>query len=288
MWAVQKVCDVIFFPRKLMKRGRCAVVGRWRVPSCAYMDFFPPADSVSCVQPVCDPRMYMQRTSHCYFLRKWWNDSSSGIASNSARSLAIAKWKPFRRFSGFSVTMPWASHKLRSGTTDSKMAARQWRATLVPVGPQQAKMTSSLTKCRLCSAGPSCHCPRTCGGGGDKHWFGTFHFDQWFGPAESVREIRAEAANDGAEATPSESRAGHAGLHKQWSRIRECCDHWWWVVGLQVHPGNQGTVITVETCNISETINGHANAEQHQSDVDHFLWLPWGGASRVCTTRSKY
>ena len=36
---------------------------------------------------------------------------------------------------GFSATMPWSSHKLRSGTTDSKMAARRWRATLVPVGP---------------------------------------------------------------------------------------------------------------------------------------------------------
>ena len=73
--------------------------------------------------------MYTQCVSHCYFLRKWRNDSSSGIASNFARSLVIAKWKPFRRFSGFSVTMPWASHKLRSGTTDSEMAAHWWRDT---------------------------------------------------------------------------------------------------------------------------------------------------------------
>jgi len=28
-----------FFPRKLMKHGRCAVEGRWRVPSCPYVDF---------------------------------------------------------------------------------------------------------------------------------------------------------------------------------------------------------------------------------------------------------
>jgi hypothetical protein len=27
---------------------------------------------------------------------------------------------------------------------------------------------------------------------GDKHWFGTFHFDRWFVLAESVREIRVE------------------------------------------------------------------------------------------------
>jgi hypothetical protein len=48
--------------------------------------------------------------------------------------------------------MLWASHKFRSGTIDSKMAARRWRATLIPVGPQQAEMTSSLTKCGLRSS----------------------------------------------------------------------------------------------------------------------------------------
>jgi len=36
-----------FFPRKLIKHGRCAVVGRWWGPSCAYVVFSPPADSVS-------------------------------------------------------------------------------------------------------------------------------------------------------------------------------------------------------------------------------------------------
>jgi hypothetical protein len=43
-----------FFPRKLMKHGMCAVVGRWREPSCAYVDSFLPADSVSRVQPACE------------------------------------------------------------------------------------------------------------------------------------------------------------------------------------------------------------------------------------------
>ena len=86
--------------------------------------------------------MYTQRASHCHFLRKWRNDSSSGFASNFVKSLAIAKWKPFGRFSGVST-----SHRLRSGTTDSKMAACRWRKTLVPVGPQQANTTNSLTKC---------------------------------------------------------------------------------------------------------------------------------------------
>ena len=134
-----------------MKHGRCAVVGRWTGPSCTYVDFFSASRQPQSRAASVWVRVYTQRASHCYFLPKWSNDLSSGIASNFARSLAIAKWKPFGRFSGFSATMPWASHKLRSGTTDSKMAARLWRATLVPVGPQQAEMTSSSTKCGLWS-----------------------------------------------------------------------------------------------------------------------------------------
>ena len=43
-----------FFPRKLMKHGRCAMVWRWRVPSCTYVDVFAPADSVSRMQPACE------------------------------------------------------------------------------------------------------------------------------------------------------------------------------------------------------------------------------------------
>ena len=35
-----------------MKHGRCAMGRRWRVPSCAYVDFFPPAASVACSQRV--------------------------------------------------------------------------------------------------------------------------------------------------------------------------------------------------------------------------------------------
>ena len=99
-----------------MKHEVCAVEGRWRVPSCASVDFFPPADSVRRAQSACES-VYDQRVA-LLFSTKMTNDSSSGIASNFARSLAIAKWKPFRSFSGASATMPWESHKLRSGRTD--------------------------------------------------------------------------------------------------------------------------------------------------------------------------
>jgi len=72
--------------------------------------------------------------------------------------------------------MPWASHKLRNGTTDSKMAARRWRAMLVVVGPQQVEMTRSSAD--FGHAGPSCQRPRTCGGSEYKHWFGTLNSER--------------------------------------------------------------------------------------------------------------
>jgi len=79
-----------FSPRKIMKHGRCAVVGRWRVPSCAYVQFFPASRQRQSRAASVWVRVYMQRASHCYFLWKWRNDSSSGFASNFARSLVIA------------------------------------------------------------------------------------------------------------------------------------------------------------------------------------------------------
>ena len=47
---------------------------------------------------------------------------------------------------------------------------------------------------------------------GGKHWIGTYHFDCGFGLEESVREICAEAANDGVEAASPGNRTRHAGL----------------------------------------------------------------------------
>jgi len=42
-------------------------------------------------------------------------------------------------------------HTNKSGTTASKMAAHQWTANHVTVGPQLAEMTMSSTRCGLCS-----------------------------------------------------------------------------------------------------------------------------------------
>jgi len=39
------------------------VVGRWRGPSCTYVVFFPPADSVSRVQPACDKNVHAARVA---------------------------------------------------------------------------------------------------------------------------------------------------------------------------------------------------------------------------------
>jgi len=80
---------------------------------------------------------------------KWRNDWSSATASNFARNWATARWKPFGRFTRFSVTMLWASRRLRSGTTGLKTAAHRWRASHAPVGHQHAEMTRSLPKWTL-------------------------------------------------------------------------------------------------------------------------------------------
>ena len=31
--------------------------------------------------------------------------------------------------------------------------------------------------------------------------------------------------------------SGHAGLHKQWHRLHEHHNHWWWVLSVRVQPG---------------------------------------------------
>jgi hypothetical protein len=50
---------------------------------------------------------------------------------------------------------------------------------------------------------------------GGKHWIGTYHFYSRFGLEESVRKIRVEAANDGAEAASPGNRTRHAGLRRK-------------------------------------------------------------------------
>jgi hypothetical protein len=59
-----------------------------------------------------------------------------------------------------------------------KMAARLWRAMLILVGPQQTEMMSSLTKYGLWSCRIVVSQSENLRRRGDKHWFGTFHFDR--------------------------------------------------------------------------------------------------------------
>ena len=73
---------------------------------------------------------------------------SSDIALNFAKSLVIPKLKLFERFNRLSG---------KSGTTVSKMAAHQWTANHVTVGPQLAEMTMSSTKCGIWSCGTTDH-----------------------------------------------------------------------------------------------------------------------------------
>ena len=131
------------------------------------------------------------------------------------------------------------------------MAAHQWTANHVTVGPQLAQMTYQPSV-DFGHAGPSYNCPRTGRRGRCKHWIGTYHFDCGFVLEESVREIRAEAANDGAEAASPGNRTRHAGLRRNWFQLPEHRDDWWWVVGLKVRPRNKSAVLTMGTFIIPE------------------------------------
>jgi len=80
----RKYLMCFFFSWKLMKQGRCDLVGRWRVPSCAYADFFPPAAaSVACSQLVFE-------NVYAVHVALLLSGKMTQAASNFARSLAIA------------------------------------------------------------------------------------------------------------------------------------------------------------------------------------------------------
>jgi len=146
--AVQKVSDVTFFPWKPIKHGRPAAVGRWRAPSCAYMDSSPASRQHQPHAASVRARVHTQRASHS---KKMTERLKQQYCIKFCQKLGDSQVETIRKIQWVLATMAWASHKLRSGTTNSKMATRRWRATLILVGPQQAEMMSSLTKCRLWS-----------------------------------------------------------------------------------------------------------------------------------------
>jgi hypothetical protein len=143
--SVKKSIRRDFFPQKVMKNGGCALVGRWRVPSCAYVDFFPASRQHQSRAASMWVRVYTQRASHS---AKMTEPLEQRYCIKFCQKLGDSQVDTVRKIQCVLVTMAWASHKLRSGTTNSKMTARRWRASLVLVGPQQAQMTSSIDQVR--------------------------------------------------------------------------------------------------------------------------------------------
>lgn len=151
-------------------------------------------------------------------------------------SLFMLKRESLGRFSKLSAMMPWTSHKLSSGTTGSKMTASQWSRITIRKAFNNPKWRGACWSVDFGYAGMLCYRPRTCGWCGDKNWFDTFCFERGFGLAESVRKVRTQTANNGAEASPSGCIAEHAGVRKRRPKLPEHCYHLWWVVdSRQVH-----------------------------------------------------
>jgi len=101
MWSVQKVTDVIFFCGTNGTREVCC--GREVEGTFMRMcGFFPPADSVSRMQPACE-WVRIRTARRIVTLCKSDGTAPAAVLHQIfARSLAVAKWKPFRRFSEFS------------------------------------------------------------------------------------------------------------------------------------------------------------------------------------------
>ena len=101
----------------------------------------------------------------------------------------------------------WYNH-FKDGSTSVGSEPRHGRASTSRNGSHQPCADFG-------HAGPSYPYPRAGRRGRGKHWIGTYYFDFGFGLEDSVREIRAEAAKDGAEAASPGYRTRHAGLRRK-------------------------------------------------------------------------
>ena len=86
------------------------------------------------------------------------------------QELRYSQVETFRRIRRLLVTMLWASHRLRRGTTGLKMTAHRWPSTSRNDQVIAAEVNTVVMR----------DYPRNCRRDGHQHFFGTFHSDWWF------------------------------------------------------------------------------------------------------------
>lgn len=92
-----------------------------------------------------NPWVWLWTSVKCLFVMKWQNNLSSDVASKLCDTQMESTWRIQQPFGD----IKWVSNKLWSSTIASKIVIYQWRVNNVLIGPQQANITVSLTKCRL-------------------------------------------------------------------------------------------------------------------------------------------
>jgi len=120
----------------------------WKGHFCAWVNFFPPIESVSHRQSVEDCVSVVNARRIVNYCKMTERPKQRYCIKFCQKLGDTQVEKLFERFNRLSGTV---SHQQKSGTTVSKMAAHQWTANHITVGPQLAEVTMSSTKCELCS-----------------------------------------------------------------------------------------------------------------------------------------
>jgi hypothetical protein len=143
-----------------MKHGRCAVVGRWRVPSCPYVDFFPA--SRQCQSRVSE-NVYAVRVTLLFSVKMSSRDAaafSSGGSANNRKEPSKESRVPVvpqeccvwtRKFE---TALAWISRTLCKAKLSVKMECTQ--SVLIPsASSQMVTWRSCMTKVRTWSMSSS-------------------------------------------------------------------------------------------------------------------------------------
>lgn len=166
IWGLFKKYLTWIFLQTPMKHGRCLLMGRWGLPSCSFINFFPARRQyqLQAVHP-----WERDCTHHLLNFNFSWHD---GITSETVLDQILPEaWQcpsgshlhgsvAFGHYTNYRMVqlVQW---RLYISVEQPIFLAYQCRATHIPVSSQQAIMTRSMTKCRTLIMQYCCVCSRT-------------------------------------------------------------------------------------------------------------------------------